>query len=45
MFIWVLAENRWFIQTTEESLPKGVFAERWVELRKAARRECIEPQG
>lgn len=45
MFIWVLAGSRQFIQTTEESLPKGVFAERWVELRKAVSKEVENPRA
>lgn len=44
VLIWVLAGNRWFIQTTEESLPKQVFAEICTGLRKAAGGGA-EPQG
>lgn len=32
--IWVLAGNRWFIQTTEESLSEGLVAKIWAGLRK-----------
>lgn len=44
MFIWVLAGNRWFIQTTQQSQSKGLFAKMWARLRQAAR-NATEPLG
>lgn len=44
MFIWVLAGNRWFIQTTQQSQSKRLFAKMWARLRQAAR-NATEPLG
>lgn len=44
LFISVLKGNRWFIQTTKRSLPKGLFAKMWAGLKKMTR-DGAQPQG